>query len=427
MPGTLVTLRHGQSTWNLENLFTGWRDVPLTEQGEAEAVAAGRMMADAGLRFDTSHTSVLVRAVATHNLALAEMGLEWLPVQRHWRLNERHYGALQGLDKKETAERHGAEQTHLWRRSFDVPPPPVDTSSPEHPANDWRYRLLPREVLPASECLADVVARVLPVLAGCDRPAAAGRTRCPRHRPRQLAARPAAAPRRRLPRGDPRGQHSDRGAPPLRVRRHPRRACPPSTSATPTRSPPELRRSPPRPEHRPEGSRTGSRQTSESMVSGVARGVGLAGEDEAGGKLGGRRGRSCGGGRPPQRRPGPGTFRTPRPCRRTAGPCGLAGRRRGSRRRRPARRSCGGRRGRSSRRSSPRRSPARRVRRAAAPCPRRRTAHGARARTARRARRARAGRRRPSRTARTATSGRPRRPSPATAGAGAAWRRRGGR
>ncbi len=162
MPGTLVTLRHGQSTWNLENLFTGWHDVPLTDVGEAEAATAGRAMSGAGLRFDTSHTSVLVRAVATHNIALREMGLEWLPVQRHWRLNERHYGALQGLDKKQTAERHGAEQTHLWRRSFDVPPPPVDPSSPEHPANDWRYRWLTPEVLPASECLADVVARVLP-------------------------------------------------------------------------------------------------------------------------------------------------------------------------------------------------------------------------------------------------------------------------
>ena len=162
MPGTLVTLRHGQSSWNLENLFTGWHDVPLTAQGEAEAAAAGRAMAAAGLRFDTSHTSVLVRAVATQNIALREMGLEWLPVQRHWRLNERHYGALQGLDKKQTAERHGAEQTHLWRRSFDVPPPPVEPGSPEHPANDWRYRWLTPEVLPASECLADVVARVLP-------------------------------------------------------------------------------------------------------------------------------------------------------------------------------------------------------------------------------------------------------------------------
>jgi 2,3-bisphosphoglycerate-dependent phosphoglycerate mutase len=162
MPGTLVTLRHGQSTWNLENLFTGWRDVPLTAEGEAEAVAAGKAMREAGLRFDTSHTSVLVRAVRTQNVALAEMGLEWLPVQRHWRLNERHYGALQGLDKKQTADRHGAEQVKLWRRSYDVPPPPVDVSSPEHPANDRRYRRLPPEVLPASECLADVVARVLP-------------------------------------------------------------------------------------------------------------------------------------------------------------------------------------------------------------------------------------------------------------------------
>jgi 2,3-bisphosphoglycerate-dependent phosphoglycerate mutase len=162
MTGTLVTLRHGQSTWNMENLFTGWHDVPLTALGEAEAVGAGEAMLDAGLRFDTSHTSVLVRAVATHNTALATMGLEWLPVQRHWRLNERHYGALQGLDKKATAERHGAEQTKLWRRSYDVPPPPLAADSPEHPANDWRYRTLAPEVLPASECLADVVARVLP-------------------------------------------------------------------------------------------------------------------------------------------------------------------------------------------------------------------------------------------------------------------------
>lgn len=162
MPGTLVILRHGQSTWNLENLFTGWHDVPLTPQGEAEARAAGTVMAEAGLRFDTSHTSVLTRAVVTQHLALAEMGQVWLPVQRHWRLNERHYGALQGLDKKQTAERHGAEQTHQWRRSYDVPPPPIDTSSPEHPANDPRYRLLAPEVLPATECLADVVARVLP-------------------------------------------------------------------------------------------------------------------------------------------------------------------------------------------------------------------------------------------------------------------------
>jgi 2,3-bisphosphoglycerate-dependent phosphoglycerate mutase len=162
MPGTLVILRHGQSTWNLENLFTGWHDVPLSPLGEEEAVAAGRALADEGLRFDVAHTSVLTRAVMTNHLALLELGQVWLPVLRHWRLNERHYGALQGLDKKATTERHGAEQTHLWRRSYDVPPPPVDIESPEHPVTDPRYRLLPPDVLPASECLRDVVLRVLP-------------------------------------------------------------------------------------------------------------------------------------------------------------------------------------------------------------------------------------------------------------------------
>jgi 2,3-bisphosphoglycerate-dependent phosphoglycerate mutase len=160
--GTLVILRHGESTWNRENLFTGWHDVPLSEKGLAEATAAGVTMAAEGLRFDVGHTSLLTRAVVTSNRALEAMGQVWLPVQRHWRLNERHYGALQGLDKKETAARHGEEQTHLWRRSYDVPPPPVGTDSPEHPVNDPRYRSLPPDVLPGSECLADVVARVLP-------------------------------------------------------------------------------------------------------------------------------------------------------------------------------------------------------------------------------------------------------------------------
>ena len=162
MPGALVILRHGQSTWNLQNLFTGWHDVPLTDLGEREARAAGETMAAEGLWFDVSFTSVQTRAVMTNHLALDAMGQVWLPVERHWRLNERHYGALQGLDKKETAARHGAEQVNLWRRSYDVPPPPVEPSSPEHPRNDPRYRLLPPDVLPASECLRDVVARVLP-------------------------------------------------------------------------------------------------------------------------------------------------------------------------------------------------------------------------------------------------------------------------
>jgi 2,3-bisphosphoglycerate-dependent phosphoglycerate mutase len=162
MTGTLVILRHGQSTWNLENLFTGWHDVPLTDQGVAEAVAAGDTMAEAGLSFDTSHTSLQTRAVVTHHLALDAMDQVWLPVERNWRLNERHYGALQGLDKKQTAERHGADQVYAWRRGYDTPPPPVDVSSPEHPRNDPRYAHLPPDVLPASECLKDVVARVLP-------------------------------------------------------------------------------------------------------------------------------------------------------------------------------------------------------------------------------------------------------------------------
>jgi 2,3-bisphosphoglycerate-dependent phosphoglycerate mutase len=162
MTGSLVILRHGQSVWNRENLFTGWHDVGLTEQGVAEAVAAGVTMAEAGLRFDTSHTSLQTRAVVTHNLALDAMEQVWLPVERSWRLNERHYGALQGLDKRKTTERYGAEQVHAWRRGYTTPPPPVDRASPEHPANDPRYAHLPVDVLPASECLEDVVARVLP-------------------------------------------------------------------------------------------------------------------------------------------------------------------------------------------------------------------------------------------------------------------------
>jgi 2,3-bisphosphoglycerate-dependent phosphoglycerate mutase len=159
---TVVILRHGESTWNRRNLFTGWHDVPLSEVGREEAVGAGATLLEAGLWFDVLHTSLLVRAVETANLALAALGQPWLPVRRSWRLNERHYGALQGLDKKETTERHGAAQTKLWRRSYGVPPPPVDLDSPEHPIHDRRYGLLPPDVLPATECLADVVARVLP-------------------------------------------------------------------------------------------------------------------------------------------------------------------------------------------------------------------------------------------------------------------------
>lgn len=162
MLGKLVLLRHGQSTWNELNLFTGWHDVPLSARGESEAAEAGRTMRAAGLTFDVAHTSLLTRACMTCHLALTEMDQVWLPVQRHWKWNERHYGALQGLDKKATSDKHGEAQTHLWRRSFDVPPPPVDRHDPEHPANDPRYRLIDPALLPATECLKDVVARVVP-------------------------------------------------------------------------------------------------------------------------------------------------------------------------------------------------------------------------------------------------------------------------
>jgi 2,3-bisphosphoglycerate-dependent phosphoglycerate mutase len=159
---TLVLLRHGESTWNRLNLFTGWHDVPLSATGEIEARRSGETLREEGLWFDVVDTSVLTRAVDTANLALATLGQPWLPVDRSWRLNERHYGALQGLDKKETTELHGAEQTKLWRRSYDVPPPPITLDDPEHPSHDRRYHRLPPDVLPATECLKDVVARVLP-------------------------------------------------------------------------------------------------------------------------------------------------------------------------------------------------------------------------------------------------------------------------
>jgi 2,3-bisphosphoglycerate-dependent phosphoglycerate mutase len=162
MTSTLVLLRHGESTWNLENRFTGWTDVPLSDKGTGEARLAGELMAAEGLVFDVLHTSLLLRAIRTAEIAVEVMGLHWLPVERHWRLNERHYGALQGLDKKETSERHGKEQVQVWRRSYDVPPPPLDHDDERHPRFDPRYADLAPEQVPATECLADVVERMLP-------------------------------------------------------------------------------------------------------------------------------------------------------------------------------------------------------------------------------------------------------------------------
>ncbi|MCB2224255.1 MAG: 2,3-diphosphoglycerate-dependent phosphoglycerate mutase [Actinobacteria bacterium] len=162
MTTTLVLLRHGQSEWNLENRFTGWTDVGLTPQGEAEAARAGEQLLEEGLDFDLAFTSVLTRAIQTLHITLGVMDRLWLPVEKHWRLNERHYGALQGLNKAETAAEHGDEQVHVWRRSYDVPPPPLALDDPRHPAHDARYASLAPDVLPATESLAIVVERMLP-------------------------------------------------------------------------------------------------------------------------------------------------------------------------------------------------------------------------------------------------------------------------
>jgi 2,3-bisphosphoglycerate-dependent phosphoglycerate mutase len=159
---TLVLLRHGQSTWNRDNLFTGWVDVDLSEQGEAEARRAGQLLAEARLAFDVAYTSLQQRAIRTLDLALRELDALWLPVHRHWRLNERHYGALQGKNKKEVREEHGAEQLHAWRRGYATPPPPLPADDPGHPRHDPRYRDVPPDQLPAAECLKHVVERMLP-------------------------------------------------------------------------------------------------------------------------------------------------------------------------------------------------------------------------------------------------------------------------
>ena len=158
----LVMLRHGESAWNLENRFTGWTDVDLTEQGIHEAHQAGRLLKEGGYSFDLAHTSVLKRAIRTLWIALDEMDLMWIPVYRSWRLNERHYGALQGLNKRETAEKFGMEQVHIWRRSYDTPPPLLDVTDERFPGHDPRYAGLKVEELPRTESLKITLERVLP-------------------------------------------------------------------------------------------------------------------------------------------------------------------------------------------------------------------------------------------------------------------------
>lgn len=162
----LVLLRHGESDWNKENRFTGWTDVDLSNKGREEAREAGEAMRAAGLTFDVAYTSVLKRAIRTLSIAMDVMDLMWVPVHRSWRLNERHYGALQGLDKAETAAKFGEEQVKIWRRSYNIPPPPLEPSDERYPGRDPRYRDLTPEELPLTECLKDTVARFLPYWEG---------------------------------------------------------------------------------------------------------------------------------------------------------------------------------------------------------------------------------------------------------------------
>ncbi len=158
----LILLRHGQSLWNMENRFTGWTDVDLSDKGKREAADAARLMVDEGLRFDVAFTSALKRAIRTLWIVMDEMDLMWIPVERTWRLNERHYGALQGKNKREMAQKFGKEQIHTWRRSYNIRPPALDDNDPRHPRHDPCYQSLPRDILPGTESLEDTLKRVLP-------------------------------------------------------------------------------------------------------------------------------------------------------------------------------------------------------------------------------------------------------------------------
>ena len=214
----LVLLRHGESTWNQQDRFTGWTDVALSERGRAEAKRAGRLLLEeGGYVFDLAYTSVLKRAILTLWLALEELDLVWIPVVNDWRLNERHYGALQGLNKTETAALHGAEQVKIWRRSYDVQPPALKPDDPRHPSNDRRYAALPPGALPLTESLKDTIARVVPCWQNhC--PVDPRREAGAHRRARQFAARARQIPRRDVRCGNRRAEYPDRCAAALRAR-----------------------------------------------------------------------------------------------------------------------------------------------------------------------------------------------------------------
>ena len=215
----IVLLRHGESIWNKENLFTGWTDVDLSEQGKAEAKRAGELLKAEGFTFDVAFTSVLKRAIRTLWIALDELDLMWIPVDHSWRLNERHYGALQGLNKAQTAAKYGDEQVLVWRRSYDIPPPPLEESDPRYPGTDPVTSGLSKAELPLTECLKDTVARFLPYWHETIVPAIKARQEGDHRRPRQQPAGPGQVPRRHLGRGDRRAEHPHRRPPGLRAGR----------------------------------------------------------------------------------------------------------------------------------------------------------------------------------------------------------------
>ena len=209
---TLVLLRHGESDWNRENRFTGWTDVDLSPKGVEEAHEAARLLAAEGLTFDVAYTSLLKRAIRTLWIALDDLDLMWLPVHGSWRLNERHYGALQGLDKAETARQYGDEQVLIWRRSYDIPPPLLDPSDERFPGRDRRYADLAGRRPPARRVAQGHGGPLPAVLARRDRAGGPGRPAGAHRRPRQQPAGAGEVPGRRLGRGDRRAQHPDRRA-----------------------------------------------------------------------------------------------------------------------------------------------------------------------------------------------------------------------
>ena len=218
----LVLLRHGQSTWNLENRFTGWTDVDLTAEGREEARRAGGLLREAGYGFDVFHTSRLKRAIQTLQVVQDELSQQWVDVHRHWRLNERHYGGLQGLNKAETAAKHGEAKVLEWRRSYDIPPPPLEVTDERHPRQDPRYADLAPDVLPATESLKDVVARMLPYWYDAIVPDLRARPPGGRGGARQQSARAGQAPRSCVRGRDRRAEHPHGDSARLRARRRSR-------------------------------------------------------------------------------------------------------------------------------------------------------------------------------------------------------------